>query len=158
MRKKVRHCTSEWNLCRKNQGQKQGGNTKDKYLLWGISSMVTLPAVRDQARVGCDGSLTWAVLKQKWISVFNQYPIILHMIELNIATYQRRALFHWWMHKHLRSTDPFHYCLCQKLCPLPLYTTAQGRRKQSPDGQAQLDVGNVLSLIEIDVGGEAVNM
>ena len=40
---------------------------------------------------------------------------------------------------------------------LPLYTTSQGCRKQSPDGQVQLDVGNVLSLMEIDVGGEGAN-
>ena len=45
---------SERNLCRKNQGQKQWGNTKDKYLLWGILSVVTLPVLRNQARVGSD--------------------------------------------------------------------------------------------------------
>ena len=33
----------------------------------------------------------------------------------------------------------------------------QGHRKQSPDGQAQLDASNVLLLMEIDVSGEAVN-
>ena len=50
--------------------------------------------------------------------------------------------------------------LITKLVGAKLYTILlqwQGRWKQSLDGQAQLDVGNVLSLMEIDVGGEAVN-
>ena len=56
------------------------------------------------------------------------------------------------MHKYLRSTDPFHYCLCVATL---YYIT--GLPEAISGWSVQLDVGNVLSLMEIDVGGEGAN-